>query len=178
MAELLTTARPYAEAAFSYAKEQQKLQEWSTALNNLAIISSDEQLATFLVNPKQSKANKVSIFESVMGAGMTQEVKNFLQVVAENERLAVLSEMAKLFDQLKAEEEKRVKATVVSARTLTVEQQNVLSAALNQKFGAEVDITYEEDQGLISGITIKVGDWVVDNSAKTQLQKLGAAIVN
>lgn len=178
MAELLTTARPYAEAAFSYAKEQQKLQEWSNALNNLAIIAKDEQLAAFLVNPKHSKANKISIFESVMGSGMTNDVKNFLQVVAENGRLIVLPEVAKLFEQYKAQEEKRVKATVVSASKITVEQQKVLSAALNNKFGAEVDIDYEEDASLISGIKVKVGDWVVDNSAKSQLHKLGAAIVN
>jgi F-type H+-transporting ATPase subunit delta len=178
MAELITTARPYAEAAFSYAKEQQQLQDWSDMLNNLAAIAQEAQMSAFIANPRYSKSDKISIFEGVMGKNLTEAGKNFLSALAENGRLAALPAVAELFDQLKAVDEKRVKATVISARKATVEQQRKLSAALNAKFDAEVDITYEVDESLIAGIRIKVGDWVVDNTAVTQLQKLGAAIAH
>jgi len=69
-----------------------------------------------------------------------------------------------------------VRATVISAREVTVEQKKILSAALNAKFDAEVEITYEEDSSLVGGIKIKVGDWAIDGSAVSQLNKLGAAI--
>ena len=176
MAELITTARPYAEAAFSFATENKQLAEWSDTLNNLALIAQDVQMTKFIGNPSHSDADKVSIFESVMGSKLSETAKNLLVALADNGRLNALPDVAKLFDQLKATAEKRVKATVTSARKPTAEQQRKLSAALNTKFDAEVDIDFVVDESLISGIRIKVGDWVVDNTAVTQLQKLGAAI--
>jgi len=176
MAELMTIARPYAEAAFAIAKEKNQMTEWSEELANLAAIASDEAMQAMIANPAYTEENVLSVFESVMGANLSAEGKNLLAVMAENKRLAALPELSDTFEELKAVEEKRVRATVISARKATVEQKKKLSAALNAKFDAEVEITYEEDPSLIAGIKIKVGDWAIDGSAVSQLNKLGAAI--
>jgi len=111
-----------------------------------------------------------------MGENLTKEGKGLLSAMAGNKRLSALSDVSEVFETLKAEAEKRVRATVISARKTTVEQKKKLSAALNAKFDAEVEITYEEDASLVGGIKIKVGDWAIDGSAQSQLNKLGAAI--
>ncbi|MEA3404655.1 MAG: F0F1 ATP synthase subunit delta [Pseudomonadota bacterium] len=176
MAELMTIARPYAEAAFATAKDNNQLAEWSEELANLATIASDETMQAMIANPSYAGSDIVSVFEAVMESNLTKEGKNLLTVMAENKRLAALPALAEAFEELKAIEEKRVRATVISARKATVEQKKQLSAALNAKFDAEVEITYEEDPSLIAGIRIKVGDWAVDGSAVSKLNKLGAAI--
>ncbi|WP_044408145.1 F0F1 ATP synthase subunit delta [Thiomicrospira microaerophila] len=178
MAELITTARPYAEAAFSYAKEQNKLSQWSDLLNNLALIASDAVMAKLIANPSVSNENKVSVFAGILGADLTTQAKNLLNAMAENGRLNAVGQVAQIFGQLKTAEDKRVQAYVVSALEPTVEQKSKLSAALNSKFNAQVDIDYQVDKTLVSGLRIKVGDWVIDNTAHTQLQKLRAAIAN
>ncbi|WP_028485621.1 F0F1 ATP synthase subunit delta [Thiomicrorhabdus chilensis] len=176
MAELMTIARPYAEAAFAVAKEKNQLTEWSEELANLSTIASDDAMQAMIGNPEYSDENVLSVFESVMGANLTAEGKNLLSVMAENKRLAALPGVSETFEELKAEEDKRVRATIITARKATVEQKKKLSAALNAKFDAEVEISYEEDPDLIAGIKIKVGDWAIDGSAVSQLNKLGAAI--
>ena len=176
MAELMTIARPYAQAAFANAKESNQLAEWSEQIANLAMIASDEAMQAMIANPAYAASDIVSVFESVMGENLTKEGKNLLTVMSENKRLAALPILADAFEELKAIEEKRVRATVISARETTVEQKKQLSAALNAKFDAEVEITYEEDPSLIAGIQIKVGDWAIDGSAVSKLNKLGAAI--
>lgn len=176
MAELITTARPYAEAAFSYAKENQCIETWSEMLLAMAYVSTDDGMKKFIANPEYSADQKISIFESVLGNALNAQGKNLLNALAENNRLDALGFISQLFEELRATEEKRVKATVTSAMEPTVEQKSKLSAALNTKFNAEVDITYQVDPSLVAGVRIKVGDWMVDNSAVTQLQKLGAAI--
>lgn len=176
MAELMTIARPYAEAAFAYAKDKNKLTEWSDMLTSLAMIASDEAMAAMIANPAYTEENVLDVFLTVMGKGLTKEGKNFLSVMTENKRLAVLALISEAFESLKAEEEKRVRATVISAFEATVEQKNKLNAALNAKFNADVEINYEVDASLIAGIKIKVGDWAIDGSALSQLKKLGAAI--
>jgi F-type H+-transporting ATPase subunit delta len=176
MAELMTIARPYAEAVFALAKEEQKLADWSEQLANLATIALDDDMQAMLQNPAFTNDQVVSVFESVMGDNLTAEGKNLLNAMAEQKRLGAMAEVADMYQTLMAAEEKRVRATVISARKATVEQKKKLSAALNAKFDAEVEITYEVDDSLIAGIKIKVGDWAVDGSAQSQLKKLGAAI--
>lgn len=176
MAELMTIARPYAEAAFAFAKEKEQLAAWSEQLTNLATIASDEAMSAMLVNPSYTADNIISVFESVMGDSLTKECRNLLMVMAENKKLTAIIKVSEAFESLKANEEGRILATVTSARKATVEQKKILSAALNAKFDAEVEITYEEDSSLIAGIKIKVGDWAIDGSAISQLNKLGAAI--
>ncbi|MDG4811558.1 F0F1 ATP synthase subunit delta [Hydrogenovibrio sp. 3SP14C1] len=176
MAELITIARPYAEAAFEVAKDEGKLVEWSEQLANLSTIVSDEAMVAYMASTSVTPEDVLKLLVDVMDSNLNSEVKNLLTVMAENKRLDALSEVAEVFEELKATEDKRVRATVISARKATVEQKKKLSAALNAKFDAEVEITYEEDPSLISGIKIKVGDWAIDGSALSQLNKLGAAI--
>ncbi len=176
MAQLMTIARPYAEAVYSLAKEEGDVAAWSEELANLSIISQDDAMVAMIKNPKYSADNIVSVFTDVMGNNLTTKGKNLLVTMARNKRLAALSDVAEVFETLRAKDEKRVRATVISAQTVTDEQKKILSAALNAKFDAEVEITYEEDSSLIGGIKIKVDDWAIDGSAITQLKKLGAAI--
>ncbi|GAB6069076.1 F0F1 ATP synthase subunit delta [Thiomicrorhabdus hydrogeniphila] len=176
MAELMTIARPYAEAVFALSLEEQNLAGWSEQLANLATITSDDAMAAMLNNPSYTEESIISVYEGVMGDSLTKEGKNLLAAMAEHKRLNTLPEVAEAFEALKAVEEKRVRATVISARKATVEQKKKLSAALNAKFDAEVEINYEVDDSLIAGIKIIVGDWAIDGSALSQLNKLGAAI--
>jgi len=176
MAELMTIARPYAEAVFALAKEQNTLPTWSEQLANLGTIASDPSMQAFMADPAHTDEEKVSVFVNVMGSNLNDQGKNLLNTMAENGRLAALPEVSEQFDVLRAAEENRVLATVISAFDVTDEQKNKLSAALNAKFGADVEISYEVDASLVSGIKIKVGDWAIDGSALSQLNKLGAAI--
>ncbi|MDR9498749.1 MAG: F0F1 ATP synthase subunit delta [Hydrogenovibrio sp.] len=176
MAELITIARPYAEAAFAAAKEDNAVADWSGQLQKLAMIAQDETLQTFEKSSEATTDKVLEVIVGAMGSDLMNPVHNLLKVMAENKRLSALADVAEMFQQLQADDEKRVRATVISAKTTTVEQQSKLSAALNAKFDADVEITYEEDPSLLAGIKIKVGDWVVDGSAQSQLNKLGAAI--
>ena len=52
MAENLTIARPYAEAVFASADADGKLDEWSQALQRLAMIVSDPDMHNAIGDPK------------------------------------------------------------------------------------------------------------------------------
>lgn len=176
MAELMKIARPYAEAVFSLAKDEKSLSAWSEQLANLSAVAADKAMQALMNDPARTDAEVLSVFEAVMGSNLTAQGKNLLAAMADNKRLAALPNVSEQFESLRAEEEKRVRATVISALDVTDEQKNKLSAALNAKFNADVEIAYEVDASLICGIKIMVGDWALDGSAQSQLKKLGAAI--
>ena len=101
MAELSTIARPYASAAFAAAKDSQVgLETWAKAVKQLSEIVSVAEIKELLSNPKATEADSLAIFDTLL-PDMPADVKNFVQLVVENDRWAVLPEIAEQFIQLK-----------------------------------------------------------------------------
>ena len=176
MSEALTLARPYARAAFSVAREQGRLAQWSQALGFSAIAAELPSVKNALHDPRVAAA---VINELLSPPGDTDaSYQQFLTVLADNHRLALLPEIAALFDELKADAERVVKANVTSAKTLDAAELNQLRTALKKRFDREVEITTQIDESLIGGVVINTGDIVIDGSIKTKLARLHASLTN
>ena len=173
MSQALTLARPYARAAFSMAQDENALARWSDLLGFAAQVAADPRAASLLLNPQLTHAEAVSLL-SADGAG--ESFSRFLALLAENRRLAQLPEIAGLFEELKAQAERVVKATVTSAETLPAAELDVLKAALKKRFGREVELSTAIDASLIGGAVIAAGDVVIDGSLKGKLARLQAAL--
>jgi F-type H+-transporting ATPase subunit delta len=174
MAELSTLARPYAEAVFRLAKEKNALADWSGRLATLAAIVSDAQMQAVIADPNTSAARAAELIGSIASAD--EAGKNLLSVLAGNDRLTLLPEIAAQYEVLKAEAEGVLEATIVSALEMSEAQKADVMAALKSKFGRDVQATVEVDASLIGGAVITVGDQVIDGSVKGRLQKMAAAL--
>lgn len=172
MAELLTLARPYAKAAFAYASEQGATDNWSTALNLLSAAVQDEAFSAYLNRPELTPAEQVSIFAKVLGEDQTAAVSNFLTLLAENNRLALLPEIQAEYEQLKSQNNNNVDVVIESAFPLSADQEQVLKAALEKRFNSTVSIVVEVNPALIAGVVIRAGDQVIDDSALNKLEKM------
>jgi len=173
MSQALTLARPYARAAFSMAQDENGLAGWSSALGFAAQVAADPRAASLLLNPQLSHAEAVSLL-SIDGAG--ESFSRFLALLAENRRLAQLPEIAGLYEELKAEAERVVKATITSATELPAGELDTIRAALKKRFGREVELGTAIDASLIGGAVIDAGDVVIDGSLKGKLSRLQAAL--
>jgi F-type H+-transporting ATPase subunit delta len=172
MAELLTLARPYAKAAFAYASEQGATDSWSSALNLLSAAVQDEAFSAFLTRPELTPAEQVSLFAKVLGEDQTAAVSNFLTLLAENNRLALLPEISAEYEQLKSQNNNTVDVVIESAFPLTSVQEQLLAHALEKKFEAAVNVSVEVKPELIAGVVIRAGDQVIDDSALNKLEKM------
>ena len=172
----LTLARPYARAVFAMAREQQRLPQWSSMLGFSARVVADPQVQALLSNPTVSAQ---ALIDLVVPQGDVDPLfTQFLSVLAENRRLAVLPEIAGLFDVMRADAEKLVKAKITSATPLSDAEVSSLRASLVKRFGREVEVSTAIDASLIGGAVIDAGDVVIDGSLKTKLARLGAALAN
>ena len=172
MAELLTLARPYAKAAFAYASEQNATDSWSSALNLLSAAVQDEAFSALLTRPELTPAEQVSLFAKVLGEDQTAAVSNFLTLLAENNRLALLPEIQAEYEQLKSQNNNNVDVVIESAFPLSADQEQVLKAALEKRFNSTVSIVVEVNPALIAGVVIRAGDQVIDDSALNKLEKM------
>lgn len=172
MAELTTLARPYARAAFESARADSQLEEWANALAVAASVVVEPKVKQLLAAPGLTAAQKSAAFAEVCGSELSDKFNNFVSVLAENKRLALLPFIESLFVDLKAQLEKAINVEVTTAFSLTVELQSQLVIALTKKLDRVVTIESAVDESLIGGAVIRAGDTVIDGSVKGRLAKL------
>lgn len=170
--ERTTLARPYAEAVFRLARERQNLAAWSEMLTLAAAVARDPQMSRLVDNPRVPRERFVEFFLDVCGKKLDQDGGNFIRLLTENHRLALLPEIATLFEALRADAETRVEAEVVSATAVGAEQLKTIAAALKQRLGRDVTLATRLDPSLIGGIVIRAGDLVIDGSVRGKLSAL------
>ncbi len=176
MAEKTTIARPYAYAIFEIARDKGDLAKVADALHIAAIAVSDPTLANMIGSPDVSGDKVAEILIGISGDSATNEVTNFIKLLAEYDRLTVLPEISVLFDGYRADLESTVEAEVTSASKLNDAQKKKIAAGLKKRLGREVTLQCKTDASLIGGAVIRAGDLVIDGSITAQLNKLGHAL--
>ena len=176
MAELATIARPYAEAAFELARDEQALPAWSQMLRFAATIIGDERVAAALDNPRLDASAKESLLLSIGGDRFDAQARNFIHVLVEGERVTLLPQIAAMFDTLKNEAEATARATIESAFALTDAQLAELQGALEKRFGKKMETTVIVNPDLIGGARVTVGDAVLDGSVQAKLAAMHAQL--
>ncbi|WP_206955549.1 F0F1 ATP synthase subunit delta [Trinickia acidisoli] len=177
MAELATIARPYAEALFSVA-EGGDLAAWSALVQELAQVARLPELMSVASSPKVSRAQVVDLLLAATRSAPkdSPQAKNFVQMLVDNHRLSLLSEIAVQFDELKNAREGAADALIVSAFPLQEAQLADLVASLERKFGRKLKPTVQVDASLIGGVRATVGDEVLDTSVRARLADMRTAL--
>jgi F-type H+-transporting ATPase subunit delta len=176
MAELATVARPYAEALFRVAQNGD-MAAWSGIVSELAQIGANPDVQAFAGNPNVTPAQLAETIASLVKSPLNLEAKNFIAMLSENGRVALLPEIAAQFTMLKNASAGAADATVYSAFEMSPDQVNTLVATLEKKFGRKLNPTVEVDPSLIGGVRVVVGDEVLDTSVRAKLQQMHYALV-
>jgi len=176
MAELSTLARPYAKAAFVHAKAMQQLAAWSAMLQLAAQLAEHEKVRALMNSPAYTGSGKAARFNQIGGESFNKDLQNFIAVLAENRRLLLLPQIARQFEQYRAEQEQSLDVQVSSAFTLNETQQQQLKTVLGKRLSREIRLEVVEDKSLIGGVLIKAGDTVIDGSIRGKLEKLAEAL--
>ena len=176
MAEFTTIARPYAQAVFKLAQQNQALPAWSEMLGLAAVVATDPSLRKLLDNPRVTSAQLAELFVDVCGERLNEDGRNLVRLLAERRRLTVLPEIYGLYEQFKNEAEGAIKAQLITAFPATDAQKQTVAAALKQRFGREVQLEYITDPTLMGGAIVRAGDLVIDGSVRGKLTRLGTAL--
>ncbi len=176
-------ARPYARAAFEDAQAANALPLWSELLQASAAIAADPTMQRLLGpwNPALRGDQKAGLVAGLCrdlrdGAEAPEVFVTFLKMLAEFHRLHQLPGIAVLFERLRAEAESTLHAQLISAAAVTDAQRKRVAKALKAKFQRNVELDCKTDESLIAGAMIRVGDLVIDGSARGRLDKLATAL--
>lgn len=178
MAELVTIARPYAEAVFQLAREKSNLAGWSDMLALLAAVAADPQVQACINNPNVSTQQIENLILGIAGAKLDGTGRNFVQVLAQNRRLELLPQIQALYEERRHENEGVLEARIISALPINDEQTKQLVARLETKYQRKISAQVELDPQLIGGVKILVGDKVIDATVRGRLDAMAAALTH
>ncbi len=172
MVNLSPIARPYALAAFEYARENQQLSAWKVFLEAAADVIQQPSVKQCLARYELSSAKLFELLQQVLAAFLNAERKNFLLLLEQNQRLPVLPAIAEQFNDYYTALEKVSHVRVITAVEAEKDFKEKLSRALTKRIQHEVTLQCEIDPSLIGGAVIHISDRVIDGSVRGKLTRL------
>ena len=131
---------------------------------------------SFLRDPRVPAARKKSLVRESLRAAAAPLTADFLEFLIEKKRFALLPAVAGDFDRLMLAARRVVRARVRAARPLSDADRRRLRESLEAFAGAGVELDVQQDPELLGGVTVRLGDWVLDSSLRGQLQSLKEAM--
>jgi F-type H+-transporting ATPase subunit delta len=165
-------ARVYAQALFEAARDKGELEVVHEQLGQFAdAINESNDMRVFFFSPYFSSSEKrAAISRSIEGAGA--ELINFLELLAEKHRMPAIFRIRARFDELWAEENKRLEVTLTSAVGLDPTVVEQVGSAVERQTHRSIDLQSEVDPEILGGLVLRVGNVVLDASLRSKLERL------
>jgi F-type H+-transporting ATPase subunit delta len=162
-----------ASSHLDVAAAQQQLNDFSGTL------AGSHELREVLMNPSIAKEQKLKVLDAIAGRiGMFPQVRNFLAVIMDHQRLAELDEILTEYHAVADERSGLAEAEITSARPLNAEDRADLESQVAKLAGGHVRATYYQDASLLGGAVVRIGSTVYDGSIRAQLQQLKQKLIN
>lgn len=168
-------ARRYARALLELAREAQTLDATGQELAAVAAIFEEPRLRAVALNPAVNAGARRRVVAGVVGAlGVSPWVANLVKLLAERDRLSILTQVAQAYEALVDAEVGRTRVRISSAMPLGAAEKTELTELVKRLAGAgEVVITTAVEAELLGGVVLDIHGTVWDGSLRTQLARIG-----
>ncbi len=172
MALARSTARRYAAAAFEIAERDDSMEAWLAAFVVADERLTDSQVVRLLSNPAVPAASRVDVLKRILGDDVSGRQGNLLALLVRRGRFEQLPTVIREFMRLYRLREGIVEATATSASTLDAAEMEALQGRLETLTGKRIELHQEVDPALLGGLAVRVGDQLIDGSARGRLERL------
>lgn len=172
-----TAARRYAEAAFELALRDDALDAWLGGLDLAVLLVGDAEVQRRVDDPSMPMLDRRAIIDRLLDGRVPAGVANLVRVLLQRGRIDRLSHVAVAYRRLLNQHRGIVEATITSAVPLGPAETEAIGARVEAMTGHAVDLTTLVDAGLIGGLTVRVGDSLLDASLRGRLERLRDQLV-
>jgi F-type H+-transporting ATPase subunit delta len=169
--------RRYAEAAFQLAVSGGTVDAWQRDLVLVAGLARDERVVRAVDSPAVPFGERRKIVEQMLGTKVSPQMRNLVLLLAKRSRFAILPDVSAEYDALVRESRGIVAAQVTTPSPLSDKELALVRARVEQLAGAKVELTTATDPKLIGGLTIRIGDKLIDASVQGRLARLRGRLV-
>ncbi|MFA4030041.1 MAG: hypothetical protein GDYSWBUE_001436 [Candidatus Fervidibacterota bacterium] len=163
-------AKRYAKALFEVAKEHGIVEEVEHDLYSVwALLQSEKDLLKLLSHPMIPMSVKVKLLHRYLEGGIGELVMNFTELLLRRGRIGQIGQIVPIFRELADEWRGVLHVEVKSAIELTDEELERIREWASRLWKKRIIIHARVDEDIIGGVTIKVGDKLLDLSIKGAL---------
>jgi F-type H+-transporting ATPase subunit delta len=138
-----------------------------------AAYNESTELRNFLISPAVLRADKHGVIEKLLARlGASRIIRNFLFVMADNQRIHLLPEIVDTFEQVLRQRQGVAEAEVISATELNDQQRSELIQTLERVSGKKIQAKYSLEPKLLGGAIVRIGDTIYDGSVRNLLERL------
>lgn len=165
-------ARAYASALFAAATDSGSIERVQRELGQLATaLAESEPLRVVLFNPRIEADAKRRVLAG-LSEGADRMLANTLQLLAQKERVSLLPQIRREYDELAAQQAQLLEVEVVSAVPLDAELERQVVARVEGATGKTVRLSKRVDGAILGGLVLRLGDVIVDGSLRSRLGQL------
>jgi F-type H+-transporting ATPase subunit delta len=169
--------RRFAEAAFELAQGDGTVDAWGRDLALAAGLARDERVARAVDSAAVPFGRRREAVERLLGKHVSRGALNLALLLAERGRFAILPDVSAEYDALVRESRGVVAATVTTSAPLSEKELAGVRARVEQMAGAKVELTTATDPRLLGGLTVRIGDRLIDASVQGRLERLRGRLV-
>ena len=168
----------YANALADIALEQGAAEPVLKQLSEFgAAFAASAELRIFLTAPGVSREAKHGVIEKLAGRmGASKIIRNFLFVMVDNQRAALLPDILEAFQEVIRQRQGVAEAEVSSAVNLSDTQKAQLLQTLERLTGKKIQAQYALEPALLGGAVVRIGDTIYDGSLRNRLNEMRARL--
>lgn len=168
-----TVSRRYANALYEEADAEGLVEAVDDDVQMLRdTLETTDELARFFESPVISQEKKDAVIRELLADRVEDLTLRFLRLLVRKDRETMTKAMLDEYRALRDEQQGIVDAEVTVARSLTEDDREAITKALEDKTGKSIRLHVTEDADLIGGLIIRIGDHVFDGSVRNQLTNL------
>lgn len=165
-------AKRYSRALFEIALQHDRLDQWAGDLRFVSEGLQNEELRAFLGHAKVPLHQKLQAAAEVL-KGIDPLVQNLLSVLVSRGIASLIPDVEAAYQQMLDQHRGREQVDVRSAVPLEDAERDRVVRFLTELIGKEVVLETSVDPSILGGLVIKVGDKLLDGSARAKLEELG-----
>jgi F-type H+-transporting ATPase subunit delta len=172
MSRPTTAGRRYAEAAFEVARAEDQLDGWRSDLTTAAEILGRPDVEPVVDSPAIPLAQRQAAVAGLLEERIRPGALRLVSLLVARGRVSSLGRVSEEYSRLLNTHRGVVTATVSSAVPLTSDESAAVRARVEAMAGSAVELRTVVDPDLLGGLTIQVGDRLLDASIRGRLERL------
>lgn len=132
-----------------------------------------------MLNPRVGDTLRIELIDTLtasQGGWATPSLQRTVHTIVTLRKSAVLPALAQSFASLVSAYRKSLELEVTVAKAVTDDVVSAVTQKLSAALGGEVTVTVKTDPDLIGGITIRLGDTLLDRSVAGTLQRVASQL--
>ncbi len=167
-------SRRYAKALFSLGQEDGNFEQYGRNLEEFVkFCQENSEFMRVIANPVFPLEERKNILGFVLEkSNFADAIKNFLNLLLDKNRIGAIEAINEHYAKLTDEVSGIARAEILTARPIKDEAVDKIQKALEALTSKKIKTEIREDESLIGGIVVKIGDMVLDGSVRAQLEGL------